>query len=671
MTARAMGWRGLSLSTKINLTAALPVLLAVIASGGAYYAIDRVSDDAQQIVSSGGALQAASEFLVLIERTGRLMSEPGTQNEVEARLKPEIARLRELGTTVGSAVRARDQTIAENLAARMESIDEVVRDAVIARSNISDVGSLFPSVFASFSEAATQLSVLVRTAGVENAATKADQISVQAGEIMQAVGAFAGSSDNSGFENARGAVSDFSNTIEEATNILMAAGQNARELSRAVKRERSKLSGLVGQRGASVERFAKVRARLAEILDHARSAAQTLKSDGETRSSERFERISWWSRTLALGAMFAIAFGLALAIVLHRFTKTAIIAPLGQLEDVMTRLARGDTEARPSSTLRADAIGAMARSVAVFRDNAVERVRLETAAREDQEARDSRQRHVEALIDRFRGDVVEILQLVEENTSRMETTANALSEIASEASSQASAAAGTSEEASMNVKTVATAADELARSIREIAERITHAQSIVGQATEVAHNADDKVVNLTEAAQKIGHVVDLIRAIAGQTNLLALNATIEAARAGEAGRGFAVVASEVKALATQTAKATEDIAAQVAAIQATTGDSVGAISGIAGAMGEIGHVTVAIAAAIEEQGAATAEISRNVLMAAQGTEELSHNVAAVTDAIGATSTQSATVLNASDALTGAARRLSVSVDDFLRNVAAA
>jgi methyl-accepting chemotaxis protein len=337
----------------------------------------------------------------------------------------------------------------------------------------------------------------------------------------------------------------------------------------------------------------------------------------------------------------------------------------------MTRLAHGDTDAQPGGTRRSDAIGAMARAVAVFRDNAVERARLELAARKDEEARAQRQRHIEELIDRFRCDVVEVLRLVGDNTGSMETTANALAAIASEASAQASAASGASEEASTNVKTVSIATDELTRSIREIAEQITHATSIVSQANEVTHQANGEIARLADAAQKIGHVVDLIRAIAEQTNLLALNATIEAARAGEAGKGFAVVAAEVKALATQTAKATEEIATQIAGIQASTRDSVGAISEIAGAMDKIGQVTTAIAAAVEEQGAATAEISRNVLMAAQGTDELSNNVAAVTDTIGATSTQSATVLSASDALADAARRLSVSVDDFLCNVAAA
>jgi methyl-accepting chemotaxis protein len=666
-----MRWRGLPLSTKINLTAALPILLAIGVSGAAYHGIGRVADDAQQAVSSGAVLQAAGDLLVVTERTGRLMGEAGSQREIEARLTPEIARMREVAAAVTEALRARDPATAKRLEDDMKSFDEVVRDSVLARSNITDAVSLFPAAFASFADAMVQLSVAVRVTEADGAEQKAEELSSRAGDIMQMAAAYAASSDKGDFDKARAALSDFSDRIDEAAGVLKAAGKNARTLSRAAERERSKLFGLIGQHGASIERFDKVRARLGEILDQARGAALALKAESEARTGERFARISWWANALAMGAMLSIALGLLLAVALHRFTKRAIIGPLGQLEAVMTRLARGETEVEPRGTRRADAIGAMARAVAVFRDNAVERLRLEAAARADQEAREQRQRDVEALIERFRGDVVEVLRLVGDNTGRMETTANALSEIATEASSQASAAAGTSEEASANVKTVAIATDQLTQSIGEISEQIIHAQSVVEHAAEIARKADGEVARLSEAGVKIGDVVNLIRAIAEQTNLLALNATIEAARAGDAGRGFAVVAAEVKALATQTAKATEEIAAQVAGIQTSTRDSVGAIGEIAGAMGQIGHVTTAIAAAVEQQGAATAEISRNVTMAAQGTEELSHNVAAVTDAIGATSTQSVTVLTTSDALAGAARRLSVSVDDFLRDVAAA
>ncbi|MEI8147362.1 MAG: methyl-accepting chemotaxis protein, partial [Alphaproteobacteria bacterium] len=176
---------------------------------------------------------------------------------------------------------------------------------------------------------------------------------------------------------------------------------------------------------------------------------------------------------------------------------------------------------------------------------------------------------------------------------------------------------------------------------------------------------------LADAAQKIGEVVDLIRAIAEQTNLLALNATIEAARAGEAGKGFAVVASEVKNLASQTARATEEIAGQVSGIQSSTAGAVDAIKAIAGTMSEINGVTAAIAAAVEEQGAATAEISRNVQMAAVGTEQLAHNVVGVTGSITETSQQSGFVLTASNDLAEASERLSKSVDHFLQGVAAA
>jgi HAMP domain-containing protein len=371
-----MGWRGPSLSTKINLTAALPILLAFAASGAAYHGIGRVSEEAQQAVSSGAVLQSASDLLVVTERTGRLMGEAGTQREIEARLSPEIARMRELAVAVADGVRARDQAMAQRLAADMQSLDEVVRDSVIARSNITDAVALFPAAFASFADAMVQLSLTLRMTEADGAAAKAEEFSTNAGDIVQMVAVFAAASDLSEFEKTRSALSNFSDRIDEAAGALKAAGKNPRTLARAAERERSKLFGLIGQHGASLERFDKVRTRLAKILDQARTAAQALKSESETRTAQRFGRISAWAGALAMGAMLSIALGFVLAIALHRFTKQAITGPLAQLEGIMTRLARGDTDVQPRGTRRSDAIGAMARSVAVFRDNAVERARL-------------------------------------------------------------------------------------------------------------------------------------------------------------------------------------------------------------------------------------------------------------------------------------------------------
>ena len=220
-----MARRGLSLSAKINSAVVLPIILAFIASGAAYIGIRQVSDEAQQVVSSAAALQAASELLVATERVGRLIGESGTQQEVAARLTPEVEHMRAVGAAVAEAVQGLDEAVAQKLVADMGTLDQVVRDSVIARANITDVVSLYPSAFAAFAEAMTRLSLAVRATGAQDAEPKADEFSGAAGDLMQAIAAFAGSADNAGFEQARSTLSSISDKIEAASGIVKAAGQ--------------------------------------------------------------------------------------------------------------------------------------------------------------------------------------------------------------------------------------------------------------------------------------------------------------------------------------------------------------------------------------------------------------------------------------------------------------
>nr|WP_283814339.1 methyl-accepting chemotaxis protein [Bradyrhizobium japonicum] len=225
--------------------------------------------------------------------------------------------------------------------------------------------------------------------------------------------------------------------------------------------------------------------------------------------------------------------------------------------------------------------------------------------------------------------------------------------------------------ASENVQTVAAAAEELSSSMTEISRRLAHATEVVGKAASDGQRSNARVQSLADAAQKIGDVVSFINGIAGQTNLLALNATIEAARAGEAGRGFAVVASEVKALATQTAKATEEIGAQVTAVQGETSGAVDGIQSICGTIQQVDEISAAIAAAVGQQGTATQEIAQNVQQAAARTGEVSQNIAGVTDGIAATGTAAEEVLGSAVELARQSQRLREEVDRFLAQIRAA
>jgi len=288
-----------------------------------------------------------------------------------------------------------------------------------------------------------------------------------------------------------------------------------------------------------------------------------------------------------------------------------------------------------------------------------------TAIREQEHRRAT----IDSSIDSFRPTVEKLLSTVSSSASEMRSTALALFASSEQTSQRAESAVQAFNEASANVETAAVAADELSGSIGEISRQLTHTKDIVDLATGEARATDGEIAGLAEGAQKIGDVVKLIRNIAGQTNLLALNATIEAARAGEAGKGFAVVASEVKSLAVQTAKATEDIANHILAVQDSTSGAVEAIRQIAGRMQEINENTAAVAASVEQQNAATSEISRNVASAAEGT---AHVVGVLGDVAGAatqTRTSAEVVRDTSEATEHAVADLRLEVEDFLSKVA--
>ena len=346
--------------------------------------------------------------------------------------------------------------------------------------------------------------------------------------------------------------------------------------------------------------------------------------------------------------------------------------PIGGMTASMTRLAARDMSVTIPGVGRGDEIGAMAAAVQVFKDSMLESDRLrgeqEQAKQRSEAEKKAAMNH---LADEFEASVKGVVKIVSSASTELQTTAQAMSSTAEEAARQATAVAVASEQASTNVQTVASAAEELSSSISEISRQVAESTKIAGQAVADAGRTNGKVQALAEAAQKIGDVVKLINDIAGQTNLLALNATIEAARAGEAGKGFAVVASEVKSLATQTAKATDEIAAQIDAIQGATGEAVQAIQEIGGTIARINEIATTIASAVEEQGAATQEIARNVQQASIGTKEVSANIGGVTQAATETGTASAQVLASSSELAKQGETLSGAVDGFIRRIRAA
>ena len=287
------------------------------------------------------------------------------------------------------------------------------------------------------------------------------------------------------------------------------------------------------------------------------------------------------------------------------------------------------------------------------------------------EDRTKRQRKVDGLIADFETKATGALASLSSSSGELKSTADSMGRTSEQTRQQAAGVASASEEASVNVQSVASASEEMASSVAEIARQVNESARIARDAVELANKADARVHSLSQAASKIGDVVDLISTIAGQTNLLALNATIEAARAGEAGRGFAVVAAEVKSLAEQTAKATSEIGQQVAGIQSATQESVENIKEIGGIIDRISEISSVIASAVEEQGAATQEISRNVQETAKGTTEVSSSIEAVSRAANETAAASAQVLTASAHVAQQGELLSAEVERFLAGIRAA
>jgi methyl-accepting chemotaxis protein len=348
-----------------------------------------------------------------------------------------------------------------------------------------------------------------------------------------------------------------------------------------------------------------------------------------------------------------------------------ILRRIGNLQRSMQLLSDGDLESEIYCSSQRDEIAAMAGSLQVFRESMIQARSLSADQDQDRTAKAERASRMEARIVEFEATVRTTLDGLQKSANSMQTTAQSMSATADQSSALVSAVAAAAEQTSVNVQTVSSGTEELSSSIAEIGRQVVTSAQIARKAVDEAGETDATMQGLAENASRISAVVDLIQVIASQTNLLALNATIEAARAGEAGRGFAVVASEVKSLANQTAKATDEIRAQIADVQQMTTSAVGAIRNIGHTISEINDVTTAIAAAMEEQGAATREIARNIQHAAGGSSEVSSNIIGVSTASAEAGSAAGDVLSASGALRREADLLRSEIDAFLSNIRAA
>jgi methyl-accepting chemotaxis protein len=412
--------------------------------------------------------------------------------------------------------------------------------------------------------------------------------------------------------------------------------------------------------GEAEQAFGQLRGILAETSGRADQQRESVA--GDLLAGLAGMRLSFLGLVSA-GAVISIGVALLIA--------RAISRPTGRLTRIMAELAGGEVATEIPDQHRRDEIGAMAKTVQVFKDAMISARRLSDETAAAGKAQEQRSRNVDALAHDFETAIGRLAGALAASAQEMQATAAAMQTTADQTDQRSASVAVAAEQTSMNVQTVAAATEQLAASVREISHQVAQSAQIAGKAVEEARHTDATVQTLLAVAQKIGEVVTIIHEIANQTNLLALNATIEAARAGDAGKGFAVVASEVKALANQTGKATEEISGQIVQIQEATRLAVAAIRSIAGTIGEIDQIATGIASAVEQQSSTTQEIARNVQQAAAGTQEVSSTIAGVKQAATDTGTAASQVLNAAQQLSHRAAALTGEVEQFVAGVKAA
>ena len=405
----------------------------------------------------------------------------------------------------------------------------------------------------------------------------------------------------------------------------------------------------------------------ATISDRAAFVKNSAVEDEKLLAEDVKEEILWTEWLVGIASVVAVVVAIGLAIFIGR----GISRPVQAMTACMGRLAEDDLEVEVPGRDRKDEIGAMASAVEVFKTALIETRDRRAAEAEEQAAKQHRNAVIEKAIGEFEQTASDVISGLSSASTELQTTAQTMTGSADETSHRATTVAVASEEASTNVHTVAAATEQLTASVQEISRQVAQSNEMSQSAVTDAEDTNNRVKSLAEAATRIGAVIGLIQDIAEQTNLLALNATIEAARAGEAGKGFAVVASEVKSLATQTAKATEEIAAQIGEIQSETEGAANAIEGIAGVIRSMSEVASTSASAVEEQGASTEEIARNVQQASSGTGEVSESISHVSKAAQETSAAANQVEVSANELSSQSEHLRGEMAKFLETIRAA
>jgi methyl-accepting chemotaxis protein len=644
----------------------------------------QLSAQSAALASQGPALLATRSEESLAERSKKI-------NETQAAAMQKLNEVIALGA---------DKSVAAALTETVKNIDEMTKSLGSAARERLEAAAMHDKKYEALRKAQTDFvtasvpemvdaqsrlnAVLTAVDPSIDDANNAAQIVVQLGNViaggnLMASNMAAALSANSS-DTLESIERDFKDTVERVkSNLeLLPKGAGGKTMSEAI----AKLQAL----GEGKERIFKIRQKELDAADYGETILEEtrklnvglgisvqqlvdgVRKETDTATAQAREEIS-----LATIVMLALGVGTLLGSVLFvwLYVGRSIIRRIRALQSSMKILSSGDLESEIYRSGQSDEIAEMSESLQVFRESMIAARALTADQDKDRIAKAERASRMEARIVEFEATVRSALDSLSGAANSMQSTAQSMSATADQSSALVSAVASAAEETSVNVQTVSAGTEQLSSSIAEIGRQVVSSSEIARKAVDEAGATDATMQGLADNAARISVVVDLIQTIASQTNLLALNATIEAARAGEAGRGFAVVASEVKNLASQTAKATDEIRQQISSMQSVTTSAVSAIRNISSTIGEINDVTTAIAAAVEEQGAATREIARNIQHAAGGTSEVSSNIVGVSNASSEAGTAAGEVLTASDALRREADVLRAEIDAFLSNIRAA
>jgi methyl-accepting chemotaxis protein len=658
--------------TKIMLGFLVVLGISAVSMATAYFGFERIATGVSayhDIVAQTDRARDIDRDLTAYQLLARYYAVSGLDDDLAAARTAEtdlgnaIDRARRLASDVNRQDITRlSETFAEfsKLFARM--VETKTENASIAANQLNRFGNTLRYKFDDLSDTAIMM-------GDSSLQSTLKELLPQAAAISAAISNFVARPDKAVASSANARIQMLKNSLSSLNSSDARIVPKVAEIADQLKVYGATFAtfvantALIDQLSAKMSEAATAITQDAKVIKAGLLARQEALA-GESATAAR--ATGWFVTVLGIG-------GLMLGALLAMMLGAGISRPMVAMCAAMRQLAGGDFAVVLPGLGRKDEIGEMAAAVEEFKQRAVARAEHDAAERETQNrtASDARSAELHRFADNFEAAVGVIVTSVSSSASQLESAAVTLTRTVEAAQDLSGRVASASEEASSNVQSVAAATEELSASVDEIGRQVQESSRIAAAAVQQAEATDARIVRLSRAAQEIGDVVKLITAIAEQTNLLALNATIEAARAGEAGRGFAVVASEVKSLASQTARATDEIASHIVGMQEATQESVAAIKEIGQTIGQISKIAGTIATAIEHQSIATSEIAKNVQSAAGGTHEIAESIMEVNRGATETGVASGEVLNSAQTLAVESTRLRQELDSFMANIRAA